>query len=182
MTTRRSLLIGVDSRGAHLELRHAADRIERVVRDAIGRRLAGPVKGNKNRVGTNVGRDAAGEDGRTAARSKNHTSAIGKAVTLREVRMNLGDWLRRSVDELSDAPRLRSRLIVSEQTAGRQIQRKLFVGDLRGAEVFDRMKTSASGRRGERRLEQARRTRVGLGVQGQNTPPSRSMRSYEMPE
>jgi hypothetical protein len=107
MTTRRSVLIGVDSCGAHLELGHVADRIERVVREAIGRRFAGPVKGHENRVGTDIGGDSAGEDGGSAARSKNHAGTVGEAVALRDVRMNFGDWLRRGLDELGHAPRLR---------------------------------------------------------------------------
>ena len=41
--------------------------------------------------------------------------AVGEPVALRQLRMHLGERLRRRVDKLRDAPRLRSRLVVREQ-------------------------------------------------------------------
>src|SRR5688572_7617275 len=73
ITTRRSLLIGFNVRyalnpdRAHLEFRHAAYRVERVICHAVRGRLTWPVKRHEDGVGTNVGGDAARERRRPSA-------------------------------------------------------------------------------------------------------------------
>src|SRR5688572_27906717 len=114
MTTRRSLLIDVDACGAHFEFRHAADRVERVVRHAIRRRLAGPVKWHEHSVWTDVFRNAADESRRASPRSKHNRRTVGEPVTSRQLRMHLGNRCRRGVQKLRDATRLSARLIVRD--------------------------------------------------------------------
>ncbi len=45
---------------------------------------------------------------RPSPRSKDNRRAVGEPVTLRQLRMHLGDRLRRGVHQLRDAPRLGS--------------------------------------------------------------------------
>ena len=67
-----------------------------------------------------------------------------KAVAFRHLRMDFGDRFRRRLHQFRDAPRLRSRLIVSEHAAGREIQGKLFIGHFCRTVVLDGVKARAS--------------------------------------
>src|SRR5215213_5920174 len=100
MTASRSLFIGPDADRAHLEFRHAADWIERVVRQPVCRPVTGPVKRHEYGVRTDVSGDPACERRRASPRSKNHFCAIYDSVARCDLRVDFGERLRRGLDEL----------------------------------------------------------------------------------
>ena len=141
---------------AHLEFRHAADGIERVVRQAIRRRLAGPVKRHEDRVRTDVGRDSRREDapsraaceGRPARRRSGRGASPAADGSRRSVRRRVQQLRRRGASAFpTDSARARGR---SSDSRG-----KLSSGTSAGPSCSTVMKPRASGGRGKRLRETA---------------------------
>src|SRR5262245_14679972 len=96
MTTRRLRIRFLDSSCTHLELRHPAHGVERVVGEPVRRTLARPVKWHEHRVGPDVAGDARLEDRRAAARAEHHALAVANPVAARLLWMHLHDRFGRA--------------------------------------------------------------------------------------
>jgi hypothetical protein len=155
---------------ADLELRHAADWIEHRVGEPVDRLRASPVKRHEHRVLADRQCDPARQLRGAAPGGQRNLPSARESEPCGSCRVDLGERRGRQWLQLGDRSRLRSRLVLREQTTSGEVQGVVLVSGFGGSVVMNGMEPRPAARCRKSFDEQSRRARMGEVRTGQNRP------------
>jgi hypothetical protein len=146
---------------ADLELRHAADWIEHRVGEPVDRLRASPVKRHEHRVLADRRCDPARQLRGAAPGGQRNLPSARESEPCGSCRVDLGERRGRQWLQLGDRSRLRSRLVLREQTTSGEVQGVVLVSGFGGSVVMNGMEPRPAARCRKSFDEQSRRARMG---------------------